>query len=468
MTTVSHLSHLRLNGGNVLSDSISGINYVLDETGVAFFRIFEKHGPDREGARAVSEAFGISIERAEADFRIFLQTIDQEQRAIGSVLPGQHHVVLEPTSGCNGACPHCYHSTHQQQWPRDQYERVLDQLTQAGIRSVSVTGGEVFSPHYIETFFRLVGQLKARDILVSTVSTNATFVTEAIRDRILREIPKETVFRISFDALRGELLDRVRPGYHKLADPYSPIRDIDSAGYGLVFTTNIAAQPIAGVLEIGEYLRGYQNIKTWNVRLAVPVHIENGLRPKLQKLTMLASRPDPAKPILYFQALLERHAAAPFPFEVVLGNYITTSMLKHPDVLQPVTSSHPCGSDEKLMVIKANGAVTQCPILTELEPSMTMGSLFDKDAPLQLESDYSTKLPLAALNVREMECDRCALRTVCGGGCRLYALAYDQGLKGCDLPARALLEWIRDDKANLFRQHWPAYHTRFVRLVAGP
>ena len=466
MEAAALLGQLTLDG-NVLADSVSGRKLVLNPSGVVFFGIFRSHGDTDEAVRQVAARYGLSDQLARAEYQRFLDLIDQGQRCEGSLLPGRHHAVLEPTAACNGQCPHCYHGDRSSRWPREQFAAILDQVRAGGINSVSITGGEVFSAHFADAFFDLARELDERGVVIASVSTNATFLTEQVRDRVLAAIPRTTVFRVSLDALRGDLLDRIRPGYRNLADPYLPVRDLDGAGYPLVFTTNLFhAQPVAAVLEIGDYLRQYRNIKAWNVRMAVPVHHGDGERARspARRRQLLGTRPSPALGLRYYQAILEAHAASEFPFDVRMGNYLMTSLLRNPAALTAFGGGHPCREDQYLVTVKATGEVTQCPILTELAPDLTVGS----GPGVHLGEGFEEDLPLAGLDTATMACRACPLLAVCGGGCRLYALAYDQGLEGCDLPARALLSWLVTDPAGLLRRNWPAYYARLLSLIADP
>jgi len=213
-----------------------------------------------------------------------------------------------------------------------------------------------------------------------------------------------------------------------------------------VFTTNLFhAQPVEAVLEIGNYLRQYRGIKAWNVRMAVPVHHGDGERARspARRRQLLGTRPSPALGLRYYQAILEAHAASEFPFDVRMGNYLMTSCCapRRADRLRrrPSLPGGPVPRDSE-----GHRDVTQCPILTELAPDLTLGS---GRSSVHLGDGFEADLPLAGLDTATMACHTCPLLAVCGGGCRLYALAYDQGLEGCDLPARALLSWLVTDPA---------------------
>ncbi|WP_169333917.1 radical SAM/SPASM domain-containing protein [Nocardia pneumoniae] len=455
-------ARLVLVGDDVLHDQVSGRKMVINKTSRVFWRVLSEHGTGAAAAAVIAKRFGIPQARAAADFEAFVAELDQGQRCAGSILPGRDHAVLEPTAACNGQCPHCYHGTRSERWPAEQIPEILARVRAEGLRSVSVTGGEVFSAHFINQFFDLAATLRDEGIELASVSTNATFLTEDIRDRILRDVAPTTVFRISLDALRSDLLDRIRPGYRNLTDPYAPIRDLAAAGYPLVFTTNLWSQPLGEVVEIGEYLRQYSRVQAWNVRLAVPVHHGGGDRTRTaaRKRQLFGLRPDVRLPLRHYAAILSRHADDRFSFPVRMGNYLATSLLEHPQALTAMAPGHPCREDEHLVTVKASGQITQCPILTELAPELNAGSVLDDTA-----DGFTDRLPLAGLHTDTMACSSCPVRPVCGGGCRLYSMAYDGGLSGCDEPARALLSWILADPTGILRAHWPGYHARMRELV---
>ncbi|MBN1173035.1 MAG: radical SAM protein [Micromonosporaceae bacterium] len=446
--------------GDVLHDRVSGRTIALNATACHFFVILQRYGTSDTAITRITSRYGISRDQATSDFTAFLDRIDQGQRCAGSILPGEHHAVIEPTAACNGQCPHCYHSARSGGWPRERIGDILHRLATAGVRSVSVTGGEVFSAPFVDQFFALVNGLEAEGITVASVSTNATFLNEQVRDRVLAVFDGSTVFRISLDAMRPDLLDRIRPGYRHLADPYRPIRDLEAAGFPLVFTTNLWAQEPDDVTEVGDYLRQYRHISAWNLRLAVPVHRRDDGRRRdaARQRHLFPDRPDPRLPLRHYAEILRVHTRCPYRFPIRMGNYLMTGLLSHPDALVAQQPGHPCREDQQLITVKADGRVTQCPILTELDPALANGRIWDDKTQI-------TPGPLHGLHTDTMGCAACPLRPVCGGGCRLYSLAYDQPLDGCDQPARSLLAWMLADPTGLLRTHWPEFHARLRDLL---
>lgn len=446
--------------GEVLTDNNSGRKIVLDEIGLDFFNIHLKSPNNDIAIQQIVELYNVDLKTAKNDFEEFLDELYQKNNCVGSILPGIDHVVLEPTSSCNGGCPHCYHSYHGNTWSREQKMSILSTLNDRNIKSVSITGGEVFSKHYIEEFFELVENLNELNINIGSISTNATFITEQLAGRIKNKIRKSTVFRISLDALESDLLARVRPGYKALEDPYFPIKILDNLGFPLVFTTNIFRQESSSILNIAEYLRRFKNIQSWNLRMAVPVHPgESGWSKRTQG--NFDNRPSPDFQLDKYKAILFAHSENPYQYEIRLGNYLSTFFLVHPQSLPFFDGQdHPCREDKILMTIKSDGIITQCPILSELEPSLTMDyNIFDTS------DDYKSHLPLSPLNIWEMECKSCKFLTVCGGGCRLYSMAYNNDLLGCDLTAFELWNWIYEDNDDIFSRLWPAFHKKVKNTI---
>lgn len=462
---LDYIKRLSLNNDGILFDDVSGRKLALNETGQIFWRILERTDDFSAALEEVTRYFDADPEVLRSDLENFVSVLDKDGLCDGAILPGGKHFVLEPTAACNGGCPHCYHGHHGDKWPKENENKAILALKKSGARSVSITGGEVFSAHFVDRLFPLVADLKASEISVASISTNATFITEDVGARIIREIPSSTVFRISLDALRGDLLDRIRPGYHKLENPYGPISDLDKSGYPLVFTTNIYSQTPEDIREIGDFLRRFKNIKSWNVRLAVPVHFGTGerVRSASRKSRLFKSRPEFDRATGCFEEIISEHSRKPYQFDVRMGNYLSTKLLENPHGLTEMTDDHPCREDKSLTTFKASGEVTQCPILSELDKEMNSGNIFDADT----KSTFTTPV-LSKLSVTEMGCNDCYLRSVCGGGCRLYALAYDQGLEGCDLSARSMIEWMLADPSGLIREHWPEFFSRLHHLTPRP
>ena len=109
-----------------------------------------------------------------------------------------HDVHWAITLRCNYRCKHCFISVpHAKifELPHDKVMEIINQLSEYGVMQVSLTGGE---PFIRDDFFDIIDALKERNITVSYINTNGSFITE----RVLNEFIKRDVrpvFYISYD-----------------------------------------------------------------------------------------------------------------------------------------------------------------------------------------------------------------------------------------------------------------------------
>ena len=104
------------------------------------------------------------------------------------------------TGRCNYNCRHCFMSAPDykgEDLTLEQSIRILDQLKENGIMTVSITGGEpLVNPH----FFEILDAMKERGLLLETLYSNGKLVD----DHLLDELEKREInpaFHISFDGL---------------------------------------------------------------------------------------------------------------------------------------------------------------------------------------------------------------------------------------------------------------------------
>ncbi|MCR5764967.1 MAG: radical SAM protein [Treponema sp.] len=104
------------------------------------------------------------------------------------------------TGKCNYKCKHCYMSAPHAKYgelPLKDCIRIVEQLAECGVFSVSLTGGECLVR---KDFFKIVDALLANNIKITTVYSNGHLVTENILSKFEeRNIHPE--FNMSFDGV---------------------------------------------------------------------------------------------------------------------------------------------------------------------------------------------------------------------------------------------------------------------------
>jgi AdoMet-dependent heme synthase len=134
-------------------------------------------------------------------------------------------VHLDVTYRCNERCVHCYldHEDHGEMTTAE-IKDVLDQLAEAGVFFLTLSGGEVFLRR---DFFEIVEHAR-RLLFVVKVKTNAVMIHEAEAQR-LRELNVDTV-QISLYSHRPEVHDAITKLPHSFERTVKAIRFLHDQG----------------------------------------------------------------------------------------------------------------------------------------------------------------------------------------------------------------------------------------------
>ena len=104
------------------------------------------------------------------------------------------------TGHCNCRCKHCYMSAPTGNIPEYSTEKcmeIIDQMEAAGVRRVSLTGGEALVR---KDFVKLITRLTEAGIRISTIMSNGLLVNEELLD-VLDELGQKPEFNMSFDGI---------------------------------------------------------------------------------------------------------------------------------------------------------------------------------------------------------------------------------------------------------------------------
>ncbi len=138
------------------------------------------------------------------------------------------HLNIELTWGCNLRCFHCYRDStvvKQGYMPVESLLSLLERLSQAGLRSVELTGGE---PMFHPDFLRILSFCDERFHLIG-VLTNATIVTPAIREMLIR-MKEKIIVSISLDGSTAEIHNTRRGSNSAFDRTTKTIQDLSQQG----------------------------------------------------------------------------------------------------------------------------------------------------------------------------------------------------------------------------------------------
>lgn len=113
-----------------------------------------------------------------------------------------NHVHWSITGKCNYRCKHCFISVPNAkigELPHDKVMEIIEQLSESGVMEVSLTGGE---PFVRDDFFEITDALNERNIVISYINTNGSFITENLLNEFLK-CNIRPMFTISYDGVDG-------------------------------------------------------------------------------------------------------------------------------------------------------------------------------------------------------------------------------------------------------------------------
>ena len=121
------------------------------------------------------------------------------------------------TGRCNLHCRHCFAQAENlrgaEEFSLPQIRIILDQLQDAGIQSLILSGGE---PLMHRQFQQILDEIALRDMNIYRMYTNGILVTREVADH-LRQTGQKPEFVISFDGLGVHDWIRQRPGAEEMA-----------------------------------------------------------------------------------------------------------------------------------------------------------------------------------------------------------------------------------------------------------
>lgn len=335
------------------------------------------------------------------------------------------------TGKCNYRCRHCYLSAPESKYGELSHEQCLDvirQLSEAGIFTVSLTGGEALvRPDFLE----IVDALLERSISISQIYSNGALINEQLLD----ELDKRGVrpeFSISFDGIGyHDWIRGVTGAEQKALDAF---RLLHRRGFpiGVEMTLNKPNLHTLGATIQLLADHGVRSVKTSPTTGAGNWLNEQG-------------RYDLGAEELYNAYLdyLQKYRAAGAPVSIMLGGFFAcrkgTDQFQIPckryDGSDGMLRQTVCASARTTMYIGADGRLLPCVPLTgsgleEQMPSITEMPLVQALSDSRYLRAIDTRLD--ELLDRNEKCRVCEHRLTCGGGCRAGALFTSGEFLGCD------------------------------------
>ena len=302
------VSARRVNGGNaLLYQADLGRERLLNETGTF---IWDRLDGEHSLASIVEEMLGAfaGVERASAaqDVSDFVGGLLEQRFAESSqavpphAIPASTQVDVDDapkqvdvsiTGLCNAACTYCFYADEMAQRPdlaTGAWLAFFDELGSLAVRSVCLSGGEVFTRPDLWTLIDRVIDNRMRYSLLS----NGTLVDDAVVERLLERRTRLDSVQVSIDGSRAEIHDASR-GRGSFEKALRGLRLLKEAGLPVTSRVTINRHNVADLEPIAELLLDDVGLRSFGTNDAIEMgscrHADSiRLPPELERAAMLA------------------------------------------------------------------------------------------------------------------------------------------------------------------------------------
>ena len=355
------------------------------------------------------------------------------------------------TGRCNMRCRHCYvdaPQAHYGEMTLHECVGIMDQMLEANISSVSLTGGEPLIRAGWRTFYR---ELKQRGVGVSAIYTNGLVLTDKWLDGFAELEERKIAFSLSFDGIGHHDWLRGRQGVEELT--IEAIKRLVARGYPVEIETAlykenaaVMRQTCALLADLG--ISGWKLSKIVNSAAWQPYAAEHGIsREELNRC---------------YLDLLEEFERRGRPFSLQLdhrylyraGSRSVAYPAHHGDGTPQSLKRSVCSCMREHPYLLPDGTLMPCMPLANCGLDREMPNL--RQVPLvEILKPHSKFLDFISVTPEEMfarepsACARCQHRFECCGGCR--ARAYAAGnLYG---PDPEMCEYFKTEERFLYEPH---------------
>lgn len=299
---------------------------------------------------------------------------------------------LHVTQRCNLACVGCYSLDEQRNRlsdaPLDSITRAIDQLAEAGLASLVISGGEPFLRADLPDITAYAKQVGVERV---TVLSNGLCVSP---DALERLAPYVDCVSVSFDGCSADSTAYLR-GEQRFDELVAAVRMVRESGIPAHIIPTVHARNVDDLPAYVQLAKDLDATLNFSLLTCEPndVHL-GGLLPDDEELRMLG------------RGLLTLDGGRPL------------SLLDAPVGLSLTVKSN-CGAGCRELSIGADGTIYPCHMLQR--PEFAMGNAFTGTVAEALESDVGKKF--RSLDVESFEgCGTCRYMRICGGGCRARSL----------------------------------------------
>lgn len=307
------------------------------------------------------------------------------------------------TKRCNLLCKTCYISSEKEndecEITLQQMEIAFERLSEAGYHSITLSGGEPFLRKDIKDIL----ELAARYFKRISVNTNGTLITQETA-KFLKD--KNIFVMVSLEGAETNINDEIRGAgtFKKIIEAIQYFKDVGHQGISVSMTVT--------------YLNHKNIIQVYELcsKFEIPVHMGIFIETGRGLCNSESLKMSPNQLVGSYVNLLEKELKSREP------NYYIPSLL--------TKCATYCGAIYSILNIMPDGDVYPCPNLIDYQ--WKMGNIIENDIDYIIQNSPVTQKVIDR-DVRKMhDCEKCAIKYICGGGCMANAYFENQDIYSRD------------------------------------
>ncbi len=427
------IHHVR-DGVHIFVNPYWGGKFVTNDTGARIIQLMDREDDEERLTELIAAELGINPYEGAARYLSFLEEL-KKRRMLGDATaqepnrPAPGIGFLEITRRCHTRCRLCYVDSGEARTDtlsRDEILRTIDQMAEIGVRFIALSGGDPLARSDVLDIMEYIR--RQRDITPG-LSTSLLELEDADAQRMKQ---LEAVVQVSLDGSTADVND-----WNRGAGSF------DKAMRGLELLQHYEI-PFRFAYVINKH-----NVS--DVESMVALAVDSGAREIAFGKVKVAGRargldgeaiPDATQMAAAYHTLYRSH--------VLTRDTAVTIRCKHNQALltglQERVGCLPCGAGRTFIQVSYNGDIVPCSLLSN-EPKFRLGNVRENrladvwaDSPVY---EFFRKTTVDDIPV----CIDCAVKYLCGGGCRadaylqhgdIYELCGD-----CE-DLRHYYEWILD------------------------
>jgi len=399
--------------GGILLNPSSGEFAVINKTGCLIWKFIDGRNSKNDIVAKIAKKFEVPQSYIKKDVLSFLDQLKRNGLVNNFIIP--ENVCFAITGRCNLRCKHC---GAKETWgTKDMSTKmmsdIIDQMGMAGVKAVSLFGGE---PLLREDIFVLIERLKRYSIRIS-VNTNATLITEQLAEKFKEKGIKN--FVVSLDGATREVHDRQR-GNGSFYKAIRGIKILVSKGMSVLLSfivTKINEKDIERFAELG------RDLGVTTVRYNHVFYTGNALCYE--------------KDVYISPSENKKISRRIFKLSRKYGKFITGSYLQEYEKLKNLCKIKPeqnritvppCGAGVMKIAIRPDGWITPCEVIWEVKAGNIKKKSF-----IEICRDSKVIKEFRSVKYIDLkstpECKNCQYQFICFKGHRCYPFYYPNGLR---------------------------------------